>query len=132
MPVLKRVKTSDLLAHAKEKAEEGQEVEKKRRNRGMEKTCWVLGCMEEAKYLNAHAFIEHIPSIFSETLDPTDERVLRERRSALSQAGRWLLGKSVTLDELVAFFVMQKMLGPLDNTSISERQEAAMKEFSVS
>ncbi|KAH3842511.1 hypothetical protein DPMN_116007 [Dreissena polymorpha] len=103
MPVLKRAKTSD-LAHAKEKAEERQEVKKKSRNRGMEKTCWVPGCMEEAKYLNAHAFIEHIPSIFSETLDPTDERVLRESRSALSQAGRWLLGKPITLDELVAFF----------------------------
>jgi len=129
MPVLKRVKTCDLLAHAKEKAEERREGEKKRRNRGMEKTCWVPGCMERAKYLKAHAFIVHIPSIFSETLDSTDERLLRGRRSALSQAGRWLLGKPVTLDELVAFVVVQKMLSTLDNTSISERQEAAMKEF---
>ncbi|KAH3795750.1 hypothetical protein DPMN_149309 [Dreissena polymorpha] len=34
MPVLKRIKTCDLLAHAKEKAEERREGEKKRRNRG--------------------------------------------------------------------------------------------------
>ncbi|KAH3886951.1 hypothetical protein DPMN_010964 [Dreissena polymorpha] len=70
--------------------------------------------MEEAKYLKAHAFYAHIPSIFSETLDPTDELVLRGRRSALSQAGRWFLGKPVALDELVAFFVAQKMLSTMD------------------
>ncbi|KAH3787385.1 hypothetical protein DPMN_165509 [Dreissena polymorpha] len=65
----KRVKTSDLLAHAKEKAEERRVGEKKRRNRGMEKTCWVPGCMEEAKYLKAHA-------LFSTSLPYSVKRVI--------------------------------------------------------
>ncbi|KAH3804434.1 hypothetical protein DPMN_132719 [Dreissena polymorpha] len=60
MSMLKRVKTSDLLAQAKGKAKERREVEKKRWNRWNEKTCWVPGCMEVAKYLKAHAFFTHV------------------------------------------------------------------------
>ncbi|KAH3822974.1 hypothetical protein DPMN_124768 [Dreissena polymorpha] len=61
----------------------------------MKRHAGVPRCMEVAKYLKAHAFFTHVPSIFSKTLDPTDEQVLRGRRSALSQAVRWLLGKLV-------------------------------------
>ncbi|KAH3713701.1 hypothetical protein DPMN_073498 [Dreissena polymorpha] len=42
MPVLKRVKTSDLLAHAKEKAEERREGEKKFRDRKKHAGCRLV------------------------------------------------------------------------------------------
>ena len=83
----------------------------------------------DAIYFKPRAFFEHIPSIFDERFEPTDERVLRGRRNALIHAGRWLQGNPITLDELVAFVVVQKMLCTADNTDITERQEGAMKEF---
>ena len=86
-------------------------------------------CTGNARYLKAHACYEHIPAIFDGRLEPSDERVLCYRRNALKQAGRWLMGRPVKLDELVAFVTIQKLLSITDNSEITQRQEAAMQEF---
>ena len=67
--------------------------------------------------------------IFDERLDPSDESILRGRRSALEQAGRWLLRRHVELDQVAAFVVEHKMLSSPDTTEITSRQETAMREF---
>ena len=82
--------------------------------------CWVPGCPGDSNYLKAHTYYDRIPSSFDKHLQPTDEQVLRGRRNALKQAGRWLLGRPVELDELVAFVVVQKMLSQTDNTEITD------------
>lgn len=80
-----------------------------------------------ANYLKAHAFMCHLPSIFSERLNPEDERVLRGRQSALNQATRWLLGRPAELKELVTFLVAQKLFNSVDNTEVTSRQEQGMR-----
>ena len=54
---------------------------------------------------------------------------MRGRRNALKQAGRWLLGKPVELDELGAFVTIQKLFSQAVNTEITRRQAQAMEEF---
>lgn len=101
------------------------EVRKKRSNA----ICWVPGCMGPARYLKAHAFFEHLPSIFDERLEPSDEGILCGRRNALKQAGRWLMGRPVELDQLLSFVKIQKLLIKADNTEVTQTQETAMQEF---
>ena len=127
--VLKKTRTEDIVSQVRQKADEGREIEVMKREKRPVQRCWVPGCTGDSKYLKAHAYYDHIPSIFDERLQPTDEQVLRGRRNALKQAGRWLLGRPVELDELVAFVVVQKMLSQTDNTEITQRQETAMREF---
>ena len=127
--VLKKTRTEDIVSQVRQKADEGREIEVMKREKRPVQRCWVPGCTGDSKYLKAHAYYDHIPSIFDERLQPTDEQVLRGRRNALKQAGRWLLGRPVELDELVAFVVIQKMLSQTDNTEITQRQETAMREF---
>lgn len=126
---VKKTKTDDIVHQVRQKVEERREVKDKRRERHKGFKCWVPGCVGDAKYLKAHAYYDHLPSIFDERLESSDERVLRGRRNALKQAGRWLLGRPIELDQLVAFVIVQKLLSPVDNTEITERQERAMQEF---
>ena len=91
--------------------------------------CWVPGCTADVRYLKAHACYDHLPSIFDERLDPSDESIMRGGRNALKQAGRWLLGKPVELDELGACVTIQKLFSQADNTEITRRQAQAMEEF---
>jgi TatD DNase family protein len=123
--VLKKSKTDEILLKVHQRTEERREKKKERR---LERRCWIPGCTELNVYKKAHAF-HHIPSIFDERLEPTDERVLRGRRNALKQATRWLLGRPAELDELVAFLIVQKVLCVTDNTDITPRQDAAMREM---
>ena len=125
---LKKAKTPDLLLQVRKQSEERRERECSRRAR-RDQQCWVPGCVGPAKYLKAHAFFEHIPSVFDERLPPSDERVLRGRRNALNQATRWLLGRPASLDELVAFLVVQKLFSVADNTEFTSRQIASMTEL---
>ena len=128
--VLKKVKTDELVGQIRQKIGMSQEKEKKKRARhSSSQECWVPGCSGEARYMKAHAFLSHIPTIFDERLEPSDERVLSGRKSALKQAGRWLLREPVELDQLAAFVVVQKMLSSTDNTLITTRQEHSMEEF---
>ena len=127
--MLKKTRTDDIVSQVRQKVVERREIEVKRRDRRRSHKCWVPGCVGDARYLKAHACYDHIPSIIDERLEPTDERVLRGRRNALKQAGRWLLRRPVELDELVAFMVVQKMLSPTGNTEISKRQERTIEEF---
>ena len=130
MSVLKKVKTDELVGQIRQKIGKNQEKEKRKRDRhSSSQECWVPGCSGEAKYLKALAFLSHIPTIFYERLEPSDERVLNGRKSALKQAGRLLLRKPVELDQLAAFVVVQKMLSSTDNTLITTRQEKSMEEF---
>ena len=62
--------------------------------------CWIPGCTSDQRFYKAHAFYDHLPSVFSEHLDPSNGAVLSGRRNALNQAGRWLVGRPVTLEEL--------------------------------
>ena len=113
--MLKKTGTDDIVSQVRQKVGERREIQVKWRDRRRNQKCWVSGCVGDARYLKAHACYHHIPSVFDERLEPTGERVLRGRRNTLKQAGRWLLGRSVELDELVAFVVVQKMLSPTDN-----------------
>ena len=121
---LKKHKIDDTIRQVREK------VPNKETSLGGKKhvKCWVPDCQESARYRKAHAF-NHIPSIFDERLPPDEERVLRGREKALNQAARWLLGRPATLDELVTFVVIQKVLCSTDNTEVSPAQEKAMEEF---
>ena len=88
--VLKKVKTYELVSQICQKIGKNQEKEKRKRDtHSSSQECWVPGCSGEAKYLKAHAFYFHIPTIFDERLEPSDERVLNGCKSALKQAGRW-------------------------------------------
>ena len=130
--MLKKTRTDYIVSQVRQvrqKVGERREIEVKRRDRRRNQKCWAPGYVSDARYLKAHACYDHIPSIFDERLEPTDERVLCGRRNALKQAGRWLLGRPVELDELVSFVVVQKMLSPTYNIEISKRQERAIEEF---
>ncbi|XP_053379961.1 uncharacterized protein LOC123533598 [Mercenaria mercenaria] len=122
VPVLKKTKTDDLLRQVRKTVDEGRKTRERRKFE-----CWIPGCLEPSTYPKVHAFEHHIPEVFDERLKPDDERVLRSRRNALNQAARWLLGRPATLDELVSFVVIQKVLSAADNTRISEVQKEAMK-----
>ena len=65
--VLKKVKTDELVIQIRQKIGKNQEIEKRKRHTSQE--CWVPGCSGEAKYLKAHAFYLHTPTIFDEGLD---------------------------------------------------------------
>ena len=125
---LKQAKTDDIIQSVQQKVKEHRHPEAKKLKKRIVR-CWVPGCTGNARYLKAHACYDHIPAIFDERLEPSDERVLCCRRNALKQAGRWLMGRPVELDELVAFVTIQKLLSITDNSEITQRQEAAMQEF---
>ena len=125
---LKQAKTDDIIQSVQQKVKERRHPEVKKLKKRIVR-CWVPGCTGDARYLKAHACYDHIPAIFDERLEPSDERVLCCRRNALKQAGRWLMGRPVELDELVAFVTVQKLLSITDNSEITQRQEAAMQEF---
>ena len=92
------------------------------------RTCFVPGC-DPQRYLKAHVLKEHIPGIVTETLPPRDPQVLRRRKKALLQAARWLLSRPATLDELLNFVKIQRLMSVADNSSISEVQHEAMVEL---
>ena len=81
--MLKKTRTDDIVSQVRQKFGERREIEVKRRDRRRSQKCWVPGCVGDTRYLKAHACYDHIPSIFDERLEPTDERVLRGRRNAL-------------------------------------------------
>lgn len=126
--VLKKARTEEIVSQVRQKVVDRRESKEKKERRKSQK-CWVPGCTADARYMKAHACYDHLPAIFDERFDPSDERILRGRRNALKQAGRWLLGRPVELDELVAFVIVQKLLSHADNTEVTRRQEAAMQEF---
>ena len=64
--VLKKVKTNELVNQIRQKIGKRQEIEKRKRDRHTSQECWVPGCSGAAKYLKAHAFYYHIPTIFDE------------------------------------------------------------------
>ena len=69
--VLKKVKTDELVGQIRQKIGKNQEKEKRKRDRhSSSQECWVPGCSGEARYLKAHAFLSHIPTIFDERLKP--------------------------------------------------------------
>lgn len=124
---LTKTKMDDIIQTVQQKVKERRHPEVKKPKKMIR--CWVPGCIGDARYSKAHAFYDHLPSIFDERLEPTSEEVLCGRRNALKQAGRWLLGRPVELDELVAFVTVQKLLSQTDNTEVTQRQEVAMQEF---
>ena len=91
--------------------------------------CWIPGCTSDQRFYKAHAFYDHLPSVFSEHLDPSNGAVLSGRRNALNQAGRWLVGRPVTLEELVEFIRIQNMFNLARNSQINDRLMRAMREF---
>lgn len=125
--LLTKTKMDDIIQTVQQKVKERRNPEVKKPKKMIR--CWVPGCTGDARYTKAHAFYDHLPSIFDERLEPTSEEVLCGRRNALKQAGRWLLGRPVELDELVAFITVQKLLNQTDNTEVTQRQETAMQEF---
>ena len=127
--VLKKARTDASASQLRPNVDDSGDKQKQKRLKCVFHNCWIPGCDGEAKYLKVHAFINHLPTIFNERLNPTDERILRGRRSTLEQAGRWLLRRHVELDQLAAFVVVHKMLSSPDTTEITSRQESAMQEF---
>ena len=126
---MKKARTDATASQLRPNVDDSGDKQKQKRQRRVFHNCWIPGCDGEAKYLKVHAFINHLPTIFDERLDPTDESILRGRRSALEQTGRWLLRRHVELDQLAAFVVVHKMLGSPDTTEITSQQEIAMQEF---
>ena len=124
----KRQRVEDILAQVKEAREEKDKEKTQGKSRVRLRTCFVPGC-DPQRYLKAHAFKEHIPGIFTETLPPSDPQVLRGRKKALLQAARWLLSRPATLDELLNFVKIQRLMSVADNSSISEVQHEAMVEL---
>lgn len=126
--ILVKASRDELIQNVHQGVTERRETEvgkqKKRNSR-----CWVPGCTADARYLKAHAFYDHLPSIFDERLEPSDERILCGRRIALKQAGRWLMGRPVELDQLLTFVTIQRLLSQTDNTEVTQRQATAMQEF---
>ena len=80
-------------------------------------------------FLKAHSFYDHLPSVFSKHLDPSYDALLSGRHNALYQAGRWLEGRPVTLEELVEFTRIQNMFNLARNSQIRDRLMRAMREF---
>lgn len=74
-----------------------------------------------AKYLKAQAFNDHLPSIVDAWFDPSDER------NALKQAGRWLFGKPMELDQLVALVIIQKLFSQAENTDHQRKMQELCK-----
>ena len=75
----------DLIHQVQQKVTERRDTEAKEQKKKMTR-CWVPRCTADAKYLKAHACYDHLPSIFDERLDPSDESITRGRRNALKQA----------------------------------------------
>ena len=91
--------------------------------------CWIHGFTSDQCFLKAHSLYDHLPSVFRKHLDPSNDALLRGRRNALYQAGRWLEGRPVTLEELVEFIRIQNMFNLARNSQIKDRLMPAMREF---
>ncbi|XP_060600969.1 uncharacterized protein LOC132754339 [Ruditapes philippinarum] len=126
----KKQRTEDTLLKVRKATEEKRSTGKRRPNKRMNVKCWVPNCLEPAQYIKVHAFKHHVPGIFDERLQPDDEWVLRGRRNALIQAARWLLVKpAASLDELMSFVRIQKLLLSTGDTVVSSTQMEAMQAF---
>jgi hypothetical protein len=115
--VLKKRKTDEILRQVKSTVE----LNKKPDTWHKERRCLIPGCEE--------TFQAQVLDMFDERLPPPDERVMRRRRNALNQAARWLLGRPATLQELVEFVVIQRVLSTTDNLTVSPRLTQAMEEM---
>ena len=91
--------------------------------------CWISGCTSDERFYKTHSFYDHLPSVFSEHLVPSNDAVLSCCHNALNQAGRWLVGRPVTLEELVEFIRIQNMFNLARNSQITDRLMPAMGEF---
>lgn len=100
--VLKKRKTDEILRQVKTTVE----VKKKPDTWHKERRCLIPGCEETNTSPKVHAFQAHVPGIFDERFPP-------------SQAARWLLGRPATLEELVEFVVIQRVLSTTDNLNVS-------------
>ncbi|KAL8579758.1 hypothetical protein ACOMHN_066571 [Nucella lapillus] len=94
---------------------------------GME--CWVPGCFAGGEVLKYHAFMKHIPGVFSESLDSSQRDVLAGREQALLMAATFLRVRHSTLEELRADLDVLCMLGSADNRLITDDQQQAMAAF---
>ena len=91
------------------------------------RACSVPGCASsETRFMKPHAFREHVPGIFHEGLPYDDKQVNTRRVKALEQAARWLLGKPATLEDLVSFLRIQRLLDTVEHCEVSEVQRNAM------
>ena len=95
----------------------------------VEETLLSAGCTSDQRFNKALSFYDHLPSVFSEHLDPSNDAVLSARHNALNQAGRWLVGRPVSLEELVKFIRIQNMFNLARNSQINDRLMPAMREF---
>lgn len=127
--VNKEVKKKELIEKIVHQVRTDVEKRRKKSVRSCNRQCWVPGCTVSMGYLKVHAFEQHVPKVFDERLDPKQENVLHIRKKALEQAARWLLGRPATLNELVTFLTIQKVMSLADNSSVTERQTEAMKSF---
>ncbi|KAH3884413.1 hypothetical protein DPMN_008391 [Dreissena polymorpha] len=93
------------------------------------KACIVPYCPGSQIYKKKHVFMEHIPGIFTETLPVGVKPIMRCQVKALEQETSWLMGQLATLEELLHFVKMQKILGDSDNSEISSRQVETMRQF---
>ena len=57
-------------------------------------------------YKKKHAFDDHLPGIFTETLPAGVENIMRTQVKALEQVTSWLMGQLATLEELLQFVVI--------------------------
>ncbi|KAL8564190.1 hypothetical protein ACOMHN_017459 [Nucella lapillus] len=91
--------------------------------------CWVPGCVARGEALKDHAFREHIPGVFSESLDLSQQDVLAGREQGLLMAATFLQARPSTLEELRADLDVLCMLGSADNRLITDDQQQAMAAF---
>ncbi|KAH3886853.1 hypothetical protein DPMN_010866 [Dreissena polymorpha] len=98
----------------------------KRQTRKGYKPCVVPGCTGPTGFVKLHAYRYHILGVFDEHLPAFEDAVVRRRVAALRQAATWLLVKVATLDDLVKYVAMQKLLDRKDTTEITEAQRKAM------
>ena len=91
------------------------------------RACSVPGCASsETRFMKPQAFREHVPGIFHEGLPYDDKQVNTRRVKALEQAARWLLGKPATLEDLLSFLRIQRLLDTVEHCEVSEVQRNAM------
>ena len=68
-----KARTDALASQLRPNVDDSGDKQKQKRQRHVFHNCWIQGCDGEAEYLKVHAFVNHLPFIFDERLDPTDE-----------------------------------------------------------